>query len=486
MTVPPPIEAASAELVSTCGEITRISDFGCKDGVSDEHQGQVELGNKKAMIARNEPNDMPPSSPVLPAAACLKRKRGRPTKEESALRAQTMALRERSTRAKTGKRKRGRPRKEEDVQAQSKLSFPSRVRKPTCDCSGSRREEACNTVSTATTTIERPADDSDFRAEVKQLRLAQERQLEIITEQTLTIYKLNAEQSRQASEIRQLKQELQASRQPPCGDKEKEGEENDVDQPLVRTSAKLLYCMDKLFEHIFTRRMRTSDRFLSDIRVELGDERVRETPWDGPESFPMGIRRKRCYFGKGSARIGSTVLVGERGKMEQTAHNLFRALLGVGSVATQIARRILRLPVVVTTASRPETTEFSRSMGATHVVNHREPLPPQVEALALPIPIKYVFITYRTEQYMDATAAICAPFGKLLGPKPWYGVDVESHGEILRRLASWVDEGKIESHLRETMPLTVEGVVRARQAVEASRVIGKVGLEIWQDGRAFM
>ncbi|KAK7533486.1 quinone oxidoreductase [Phyllosticta paracitricarpa] len=187
---------------------------------------------------------------------------------------------------------------------------------------------------------------------------------------------------------------------------------------------------------------------------------------------------------------------------------------GVGSVATQIARRVLRLPVVVTTASRPETTEFSRSMGATHVVNHREPLPAQVEALALPIPIKYVFITYRTEQYMDAAAAICAPFGKvcsivetkqldmygsewmakcltfvweLLGTKPWYGVDVESHGEILRRLASWVDEGKIESHLRGTMPLTVEGIVRAHQAVEASQVIGKVGLlEVRQDGGAFM
>ncbi|KAK8212962.1 hypothetical protein BKA81DRAFT_406138 [Phyllosticta paracitricarpa] len=198
--MPPPLEAASAELVSTCGEITRISDFGCKDGVSDEPQGQVELENKKAMIACNESNDTPPN------------------------------------------------------------------------CGGSRREEACNTVNTTTT--ERPADDSDFRAEVKQLRLAQERQLEIITEQTLNIYKLNAEQSRQGSEIRQLKQELQASRQPPCGDKEKEGEEDDdVDQPLVRTLAKLLYCMDKLFEHIFTRRMRTSDRFLSDIRVELGDER---------------------------------------------------------------------------------------------------------------------------------------------------------------------------------------------------------------------
>ncbi|KAK8248875.1 quinone oxidoreductase [Phyllosticta capitalensis] len=182
---------------------------------------------------------------------------------------------------------------------------------------------------------------------------------------------------------------------------------------------------------------------------------------------------------------------------------------GVGSVATQIARRILRLPVVVTTASRPETTEFSRSMGATHVVNHREALPPQVEALQLDVPIKYVFITYRTEQYMDAAAAICAPFGKvcsivqtenldmygaewmakcltfvweLLGTKPWYGVDVESHGEILRRLAGWVDEGRIVSHLRETLPLTVEGVVKAHQAVEASRVIGKVGLEVPGEG----
>lgn len=142
-------------------------------------------------------------------------------------------------------------------------------------------------------------------------------------------------------------------------------------------------------------------------------------------------------------------------------------------------------------------------MGATHVVNQGEPLPlpPQVEALPLPIPIKYVFITYRTEQYMGAAAAICAPFGKicsivqtkdlsmcgaewmeksltfvwkLLRTTPWYGVDIESHGGILRRLASWVDEGAIVSHLGETMPLTVEGVVRAHQAVEASRVVGKI------------
>lgn len=39
---------------------------------------------------------------------------------------------------------------------------------------------------------------------------------------------------------------------------------------------------------------------------------------------------------------------------------------GVGSVASQIARKVLKLPVVITTASREETG------AATHTVNHRE------------------------------------------------------------------------------------------------------------------
>jgi NADPH:quinone reductase-like Zn-dependent oxidoreductase len=46
---------------------------------------------------------------------------------------------------------------------------------------------------------------------------------------------------------------------------------------------------------------------------------------------------------------------------------------GVGSVASQIARQVLKLPVVITTASREETVKFSKDTGrATHTVNHRE------------------------------------------------------------------------------------------------------------------
>jgi NADPH:quinone reductase-like Zn-dependent oxidoreductase len=54
---------------------------------------------------------------------------------------------------------------------------------------------------------------------------------------------------------------------------------------------------------------------------------------------------------------------------------------GMGSIACQLARHYLKLPVVITTASRPETEAFSRDMGATHVVNHREDIAQQIRDL---------------------------------------------------------------------------------------------------------
>jgi NADPH:quinone reductase-like Zn-dependent oxidoreductase len=61
---------------------------------------------------------------------------------------------------------------------------------------------------------------------------------------------------------------------------------------------------------------------------------------------------------------------------------------GVGSAAIQLARNFLELPVVIATASRPETIDFCRSMGATHVVNHRNDLKAQIEALELGVPVR--------------------------------------------------------------------------------------------------
>lgn len=61
---------------------------------------------------------------------------------------------------------------------------------------------------------------------------------------------------------------------------------------------------------------------------------------------------------------------------------------GVGSMASQIARNILELPVVITTASRPETIAWTKKMGATHVLDHHRDLKEQVDALKLDVPIR--------------------------------------------------------------------------------------------------
>lgn len=75
-------------------------------------------------------------------------------------------------------------------------------------------------------------------------------------------------------------------------------------------------------------------------------------------------------------------------KGEQAALLIINGAGGVGAVASQIAREILNLPAVITTASRPNTIEFTKKMGATHVLNHREDLEKQVQELNLDVPLK--------------------------------------------------------------------------------------------------
>lgn len=183
---------------------------------------------------------------------------------------------------------------------------------------------------------------------------------------------------------------------------------------------------------------------------------------------------------------------------------------GVGSVASQIARFVLRMPVVVTTTSREETTAFSKEMGATHTVNHREDVVQQIKDLKLDPPIKYIFITHTpASKYIVDAAAICAPFGKvcsivqdkempmygtewmaksltfvweLLGTKPFYHVDMDSHGKLLKQLADLLDNGTVKCHHKQTLPLTLQGLRKAHEQIEASGVMGKLALSVDAEG----
>ncbi|MEM8762075.1 MAG: zinc-binding alcohol dehydrogenase family protein, partial [Pseudomonadota bacterium] len=58
---------------------------------------------------------------------------------------------------------------------------------------------------------------------------------------------------------------------------------------------------------------------------------------------------------------------------------------GVGSIAIQLLRALTDVTVIAT-ASRPETQAWATELGAHHVIDHREPLAPQIAPLGLGAP----------------------------------------------------------------------------------------------------
>ncbi|KAI9745927.1 MAG: hypothetical protein M1818_000608 [Claussenomyces sp. TS43310] len=185
---------------------------------------------------------------------------------------------------------------------------------------------------------------------------------------------------------------------------------------------------------------------------------------------------------------------------------------GVGSIASQILRSpdFLGLETVVTTSSRPETTEFTRRMGATHVINHHDDLAEQLDALKLDVPLKYAFITHTpNDEYVRVLSDLVAPFGKicsivqgptplgpgiramgkslsyhwcLIGTKPYYGIDLESHGSFLKKLTGLIEAGKIKSHMTRILPLSVDGLKEAHSLVEGGKEMGKICLSVEKAG----
>ena len=55
---------------------------------------------------------------------------------------------------------------------------------------------------------------------------------------------------------------------------------------------------------------------------------------------------------------------------------------GVGSILTQLARRLTGLTVVAS-ASRPETIAWSKQMGAHHTVDHHKPLDAEMKRIGI-------------------------------------------------------------------------------------------------------
>lgn len=175
---------------------------------------------------------------------------------------------------------------------------------------------------------------------------------------------------------------------------------------------------------------------------------------------------------------------------------------GVGSIAIQLARELTDLTVIAT-ASRPETQAWIRELGAHHVIDHSQPLAPQVEALGLGSPA-FVFSTTETEQHLDDVLALIAPQGRfcliddpknpmdlrpfkrkalsihweLMFTRSLYQTEdmIEQH-KLLDHVAELVDAGRIRTTLAETYgTINAANLKRAHAMIESGRAKGKIVL----------
>ncbi|MFB8243420.1 zinc-binding alcohol dehydrogenase family protein, partial [Kitasatospora purpeofusca] len=95
---------------------------------------------------------------------------------------------------------------------------------------------------------------------------------------------------------------------------------------------------------------------------------------------------------------------------------------GVGAMVSQLARALTGL-TVVGTASRPESAEFARRMGAHHIVDHREPLAGQLAEVA-PEGVDLVFSTVGTDRNLPAYAEALKPFGAIVAIDDFDALDI--------------------------------------------------------------
>jgi len=175
---------------------------------------------------------------------------------------------------------------------------------------------------------------------------------------------------------------------------------------------------------------------------------------------------------------------------------------GVGSITIQLLRALTNLTVIAT-ASRPETQDWVRECGAHHVIDHRQALAPQVDALGLGAP-GFVFSTTQTDSHFDDIVELIAPQGRfgliddpevlsalplkrkavslhweLMFTRSLFGTpDMEEQGKLLSQVGELVDAGKIRSTVTEVAGRIDAATLRTVHAqIERGSARGKIVLE---------
>lgn len=174
---------------------------------------------------------------------------------------------------------------------------------------------------------------------------------------------------------------------------------------------------------------------------------------------------------------------------------------GVGSIGIQLAKQAGL--TVIATASRSETSDWVKSLGADHVVNHREDMVTQVHAIG----IKHVdhIAIFNDMRHWDTAVELIRPQGGIVSiddtdlPMPMGGMKtkaasfhwefmfarsmhqtpdmIEQH-HLLSYMAGQIDAGNIKTTLSEVLsPINAANMREAHRQVETGQAKGKIVVE---------
>ncbi|MEH6566816.1 MAG: zinc-binding alcohol dehydrogenase family protein [Halopseudomonas sp.] len=175
---------------------------------------------------------------------------------------------------------------------------------------------------------------------------------------------------------------------------------------------------------------------------------------------------------------------------------------GVGSMLVQLARHLTDL-TVVGTASREESVEWAKSLGAQHVIDHSKPLLAQLQALGIESVELIASLTHTKEHYPQHIECI-APQGKLaviddfdalditqlksksasfhwefmFARSLYQTADMAEQGKLLNRVAELMDASALRTTLGEHFgTINAANLMRAHALLESGKSRGKLVLE---------
>jgi NADPH:quinone reductase len=177
---------------------------------------------------------------------------------------------------------------------------------------------------------------------------------------------------------------------------------------------------------------------------------------------------------------------------------------GVGSMAVQLGK--LAGLTVVATASRAQSSAWVKDLGADHILDHRQPLRPQLETSGHRT-VDYILNCADTDAYWGAMGDVIIPQGKIctvvenkgaldqqimklksvthawelmFTRAKYQTADMIEQHKLLDRIAGWIDRGTIKGILRETLqPINADNLRKAHARLESGTMIGKLVLKGW-------